>query len=128
MIGKARATGLYASLMVADMIAGLRAQQEASLDLVLAADAAVYLSDITPLASESARVLARNGVLAFTVETHAGDGVVLGPGLRYAHAPGHVRQALGSAGFVLRRLDNLSARNEDGTPVPGLVVVVATNV
>ena len=127
MIAKARATGLYKSLMVADMIAGLHAQPDASLDLVLAADAAVYLSDIAALASESVRALMPNGLLVFTVETHASDGVVLGRGLRYAHAPGHVRQALDSAGLVLLRLDDLSARNEEGKPVPGLVVVAIKN-
>lgn len=123
MIAKARATGLYASLIIADMIAGLRSQADASLDLVLAADAAVYLPDIAPLACEAARVLTMTGVLAFTVETHAGDGVGLGRGLRYAHAPAHVREALTSAGLTLLRLDDLSARNEEGVAVPGLVVV-----
>ena len=32
------------------------------------------------------RVLASSGVLAFTLETHDGSGIVLGEGLRYAHA------------------------------------------
>ncbi len=125
MIAKARATGLYASLMVADMIDGLRAQSDASLDLVLAADAAVYLSDIAPLASEAARALTSHGVLAFTVETHDGADVVLGRGLRYAHSVAHLRDALTAAGLVLQSLDELSARNEDGMPAPGLVVVAS---
>ena len=123
MVSKARATGLYASVTVADMIAGLRAQQDASLDLVLAADAAVYLPDIAPLAHEAARVMPSNGLLAFTAETHGGDGVMLGKGLRYAHSADHVREAVAAAGLTLLRLDNLSARNEDGVAVPGMVVV-----
>lgn len=123
MVAKARTTGLYSSVIVADMIAGLLAQQGASFDLVLAADAAVYLPDIGPLADQAARVLRSNGLLAFTVETHAGDDVVLGRGLRYAHSNNHVRDALAKAGLTLLRLDDLSARNEDGVAVPGLVVV-----
>ena len=126
MVAKARMTGLYASMIVADMIAGLRAQSDASLDLVLAADAAVYLSDIRPLAIEAARVLTPNGVLALTVETHPGNGVILGRGLRYAHGAKHVCDALKSADLALQRLDDLSARNEDGVAVPGLVVVATT--
>lgn len=123
MVTKARTTGLYTSVIVADMIAGLRAQQGASFDLVLAADAAVYLADIAPLADQAARVLQSNGLLAFTVETHAGDDVVLGRGLRYAHSGDHVRDALAKTGLTMLRLDSLSARNEDGVAVPGLVVV-----
>src|ERR1700742_4555474 len=43
MIEKARATGLYAELEVNDMLQGLRARADACADLVLAADAMVYV-------------------------------------------------------------------------------------
>jgi predicted TPR repeat methyltransferase len=123
MIEKARATGLYTQLEVADMVQGLRDKPDASAELVLAADAAVYLSDLAPLLCEAARVLASGGLLAFTTETHDGEGVVLGEGLRYAHSPAYVRAAIAGAGLTLSRLDDLSARNEDNAPAPGLVVV-----
>jgi predicted TPR repeat methyltransferase len=123
MIEKARATGLYAVLEVAEMVAGLRGKPDASANLVLAADAMVYLSDIAPLLREAQRVLAAGGVLAFTLETHGGDGVMLGEGLRYAHGVPYVRASIGEAGLTLARLEELSARNEDNAPVPGLVVV-----
>ena len=123
MIEKARATGHYAELEVAEMVAGLRGKPEASANLVLAADAMVYLSDIAPLLCEAQRVLAAGGVLAFTLETHDGDGVMLGEGLRYAHGAAYVRASIGEAGLTLVRLEELSARNEDNAPVPGLVVV-----
>ena len=125
MIEQARATGLYAQLEVADMAQGLRARPDASADLVLAADAMVYLSDLTPLLREAKRVLVTGGLLAFTVETHNGEGVLLGEGLRYAHSAGYVRASIGDAGLTLSRCEDLSARNEDNTPVPGLVVVAA---
>jgi predicted TPR repeat methyltransferase len=123
MIERARATGLYAQLEVAEMVEGLRGRPDASADLVLAADAVVYLSDIAPLGREVMRVLAPGGVMAFTVETHDGDGVILGEGLRYAHGASYVRASIESAGLNLSQLENLSARNEDNVPVPGLVVV-----
>ena len=63
------------------------------------------------------------GLLAFTVETHGGEGVILGEGLRYAHGAGYVRRATEAAGLALSQLEDLSARNEDHAPVPGLVVV-----
>ena len=103
--------------------AGLRDRPDASAELILAADAMVYVSDLAPVLTEVKRVLALGGLLAFTVETHSGDGVILGEGLRYAHGTPYVRASIDSAGLTLSRLEDLSARNEDNTPVPGLVVV-----
>jgi predicted TPR repeat methyltransferase len=123
MIERARLTGLYAELEVADMAQGLRGKPDASADLILAADAMVYIADLAPVLREVKRVLLPGGLLAFTAETHGGDGVVLGAGLRYAHGAAHVRAAIDAAGLTLSRLDELSARNEDHMPVPGLVVV-----
>jgi predicted TPR repeat methyltransferase len=125
MIERARATSLYAELEVADMLQGLRARPHASADLILAADAMVYVADLPPVLAEASRVLASGGLLAFTVETHSGEGVVIGRGLRYAHAAAYVREAVDGAGLGLALLENLSARNEDHAPVPGLVAVAA---
>jgi predicted TPR repeat methyltransferase len=123
MIERARLTGLYAQLDVADMVQGLKSQPDASADLVLAADAMVYLSDLASVLREAKRVLVAGGLFAFTVETHDGDGVIIGEGLRYAHGAPYVRAAIGDAGLTLLRLEDSSARNEDNVPVPGLVAV-----
>jgi len=125
MIEKARSTGLYAELAVADMLEGLRGRPDASTELVLAADAMVYVADLASLLCEAKRVLVAGGLLAFTVETHDGDGVILGEGLRYAHSADYVRASIRDAGLALSQLEVLSARNEDNAPVPGLVVVAA---
>ncbi len=123
MIKEARATELYAELEVADMIEGLRGKADASANLIVAADAFVYLSDLAPVLSEAKRVLAPNGTLAFTLETHDGSGAILGAGLRYAHAADHVRAAIAKAGLKLLTLEAASPRNENNEPVRGLVVV-----
>jgi predicted TPR repeat methyltransferase len=125
MIERARLTGLYAQLEIAEMVQGLSRKPDASAELVLAADAMVYLADIAPLLREARRVLVIGGLLAFTVETHGGDGVMLGEGLRYAHSADYVRASIRNAGLALPSFEELSARNEDNTPVPGLVVVAA---
>jgi predicted TPR repeat methyltransferase len=125
MIEKARSTGLYAELEVADMLEGLRGRPETSAELILAADAMVYIADLAPVLGEAKRVMVSGGVLAFTMETHRGDGVILGEGLRYAHSAGYVRASIHDAGLTLSQFDELSARNEDNAPVPGLVVVAA---
>jgi predicted TPR repeat methyltransferase len=125
MIERARGTGLYAELEVADMLEGLRGKPDARANLILAADAMVYVGDLGPVLQETERVLQRDGLLAFTVETHPGEGVVLGEGLRYAHAAAYVRASIERASLRLSAIEELSARNEDNAPVPGLVVVAA---
>ena len=91
MIERARETGLYEELQVDDMLSGLRGKPDASADLILAADAMVYVADLAPVLAEARRVLADGGLLAFTTETHDGEGVVIGDGLRYAHSAAYVR-------------------------------------
>ena len=125
MIERARATGLYAEVDVAEIVEGLGRRPDSSADLILAADVMVYVHDMTPLLAEVARVLAPGGLFAFTVESHAGEGVVLGKGLRYAHGASRVRALVAAAGLRLDRLEQGSSRTEGGTPVPGLVAVVA---
>jgi predicted TPR repeat methyltransferase len=68
-------------------------------------------------------VLAPGGLLAFTVETHGGEGVVIGAGLRYAHAAEYVRRVVAAAGLALAQIEHASPRTEDNEPVRGLVVV-----
>jgi predicted TPR repeat methyltransferase len=127
MIELARATGLYAELEIAEVVAGLGGKAAASADLVLAADVMVYMHDLLPLLQEAARVLMPGGLVAFTAETHVGDGVVLGAGLRYAHSAATVRAAIEAAGLTLHQLEAASARTESGVPAPGLVVVATKN-
>jgi predicted TPR repeat methyltransferase len=123
MIARAGATGLYAELDVAEIVEGLGRRPDASADLMLAADVMVYVHDMTPLLREVARVLAPGGLFAFTVESHAGEDVILGEGLRYTYGAGCVRALIASAGLVLDRLEPASSRTESGVEVPGLVVV-----
>ncbi len=126
MIEQARATDLYAELEVDDMVQGLRDKSDASAELILAADAMVYVADLAPVLDEAARVLVPDGVLAFTVETHGsgnGSGVILGGGLRYAHGAAYVRAAVEAAGLKLAHCEEASARNEANVPVRSLVVV-----
>ncbi len=125
MIAEARATGLYAGLEVDDMTAGLQRQDDASADLILAADAMVYVGDLGPVLREAQRVLSPGGLLALTVETHDGDGVIMGKGLRYAHGAEYVRGVIAAAGLKLAHLAPASPRTEEQLPVRGLAVVAA---
>jgi predicted TPR repeat methyltransferase len=123
MVEVARRKGLYDELFVTDMTEWLAGQPDNSADLIIAADAFVYLADLAPICRAAARALTPDGLFAFTVETHGGAGVVLGEKLRYAHGGEHVRAVLVAAGLVPLILDSASTRTEDNAPVSGLMIV-----
>jgi len=100
---------------------------ERTYDLVIAADVFVYVSDLKPIIASVAGVLAPDGLFAFTVETHAGDGVKLLPTLRYAHGEATLRTAIADAGLTLLDLSAAAVRTEKGEPVAGLVVVASSS-
>jgi len=127
MIARAKAKGGYDRLVVGNLAALLSDEiaKAAQYDLVLAADVFVYVSDLAPVLADIARVLASRGVVAFTVETHSGAGVVLLPTLRFAHSESYLRDAMAVAGLELLALEQAAIRTEKGAPVAGLVVVAA---
>ncbi|MGA2128102.1 MAG: methyltransferase domain-containing protein, partial [Xanthobacteraceae bacterium] len=125
MIEIARRKSLYVDLAAADMTERLGQEPTSSADLVVAADAFVYLADLTPVCREAARVLIPGGLLAFSVETHPDGGVILGDKLRYAHAAGHVSAAMDAASLTIRIRDPASVRHDGGIAVPGLIVVAS---
>ena len=127
MIELARRKNIYERLEAADLLEFLAAEKRAAktYDLVLAADVFAYFLDLVPVALAVVAVLEPHGIFAFSVETHAGDGVELGAGLRFAHGEAHLRNALELAGLTLLGLDSASTRTEKGIPVPGLIAVAS---
>lgn len=125
MIQQARATELYSELEVADAVEGLKHRPDASADLILAADMMIYLHDLVPLMREVARVMMSGALFAFTAETHDGEGVVLGTGLRYAQNVDYLRALIANVGFTLERSEKASIRNESHAPVSSLVMVAS---
>ena len=100
-----------------------RAASGARYDLIVAADVFIYFHELRQVPPAVAAVLEPAGLLAFSVETHDGDGVILRESLCYAHGAAHVRGALDLGGFAVASLDFASARPEKGVPVPGLMAV-----
>lgn len=125
MIEKARRKRLYDELAVGDLVGWLREQPAASADLVLAADVLVYLADLRPVFAEVARVLAARGLFAFTAQWHAGEGVVLGQDLRYAHGEPYLHDLACAHGLAPVLLERASTREDRGAPVPGWVGVLS---
>ena len=130
MVERARAAGVYAALEAGPLDAALAASPAGTYDLVVAADVMVYLGDLAPVFAGASRALAPGGLLAFTAETPPAGvppalGFALGPGLRFAHAPGHLAAGLRAVGLTPRLLDPASTRTERGTAVPGLAAVAS---
>jgi predicted TPR repeat methyltransferase len=125
MIDEARSKGIYDRLVVGEFVQFLRCEAEmhAKYHLIVAADVFVYVSDLAPVAAAVAAVMAPAGRVAFTVETHAGNGVLLQQTLRYAHGENHVRDVLTDAGLRPLIIERVSTRTELGEPVPGLLAI-----
>ena len=129
MIERARAktrgdgSPLYDKLAVAGLTAFLTSRPDQSADLVIAADVFVYLGELGPSFAQSARVLKPDGLLAFTVQSHGGEGVVVGEDRRFAHAEGWLLQRLKETKFTPVLVEPVSTRQDRGAPVPGLLVV-----
>jgi predicted TPR repeat methyltransferase len=123
MLAEARAKGLYDRLLAADLVEFLAAEAGA-FDLIVAADVLVYIPDLAPVLAVAARVLAPDGLFAFTLEHSEGE-PALGAGLRYAHGTVHLREAAAAAGLSVRHLAPVSTRSEKGRPVASLVAVLS---
>ena len=125
MVERARAKSIYDRLATGDFVQFLQAEARDGrrYQLIVAADVFIYLAWLPTVVAAAARALAPSGLLAFTVETHAGDDVILGEKLRYQHGSAHVRAAIAGARLKLLSLSEAWARQEAGIAAPGLVVV-----
>lgn len=125
MIEGAQLSGKYSHLHVADVVDYLAANGDDSSDLVVAADVFVYIGDLEPVFSQSARVVQPQGLLAFTVQRGEGADWAVGADLRYVHSRAYIERLARAHGFVVVVLDDASTRKDAGRDVPGLVVVLA---
>jgi predicted TPR repeat methyltransferase len=125
MVRRAEAKRIYDELAIGDVAAWLAMRDDASADLVLAADVFVYIADLTSIFAEVGRVLHPTGLFAFTVQAHAGAGVALGEDARYAHGEAYLRELAARSGFAVALLEPVSTRQDRGADVPGLILVLA---
>lgn len=123
MLSLAARRGLYDSLVEGELISVLGETDAETADAVTAADVLIYVSDVAGLFAQVVRVLRPGGRFAFTIQSHPGDGVRLGPDARYAHGDALVRETLTGAGLTIVANEAASLRRENGVDVPGRVVV-----
>lgn len=125
MLREAEATGLYARLECASLLDVIGRTEPRSCDLVVAADVFCYVPDLSPVFSGVAHVLARGGHFAFTIQTHNGEGAVIGADARVHHASALVRTLASVHGFRILHDEAVSTRKDRGIPVPGALFLLA---
>lgn len=133
MLAKAGEKGLYELLAKADLSldpagSGLfdDGHAERRADLVSAADVLMYLGDLANAFSLAAHLARPGALFAFSVEDAGeGDGYLLAPSLRYAHAERHVRQRLAENGFDVLTLTRTTIRMDGGKPVFGILFLAS---
>ena len=123
MIAKARERGIYDRLVVGDAVAMLGRELPGSSDLIVAADALVYIGDLAPLFAAVARGLTSHGLFAFSVETCEGDGFKLEPTMRFAHSRSYVETTGREVGLQPLLIRSGSTRREAGADARGLICV-----
>lgn len=122
MLGRARVKGVYDHLAKADLQDFVYAGPKA--DLVVAADVFIYVGALEGMMKTIARMLAGDGLLAFSVETLAGTtDFALQPSRRYAHSEIYVRRVLAANGFLILSAETTIIRQDRRQPVEGLAVV-----
>ncbi|MBY0431903.1 MAG: methyltransferase domain-containing protein, partial [Rhodospirillales bacterium] len=104
-----------------DLLAFLTAEPTESHDLVTAAAVLIHLRDLEPVFGQAARVLAADGVLAFTLFPAEGAAVVADGNLYYRHPPALVRAAAAKAGLTVELCREAVHEHQHGKPVTALL-------
>jgi predicted TPR repeat methyltransferase len=120
----ASAKGLYDALHPREIVDYMRACDERSFDLVVAADTLIYFGDITEFLQGARRVLAPGGWLIASFQTLAADnGFTIEPSGRFSHGRAYVLERHGAEGFTPVAIDPLDIRQELGLSVSGILLV-----
>ena len=127
MVERAKTTGVYDALEVAEITEWLARPNDNTFDLVVACDTFIYFGDLRQVLAPAAKRVRPGGALAFTVELGEGDSFRLTDSGRYAHTAAHIRAAAADAGLTVASLGEALIRWEYGHEVIGLVTVLRRN-
>jgi predicted TPR repeat methyltransferase len=131
MLEKAKAKGLYDRLDQADLVPFLSTHM-AGYDVLLAAATLIHFGDLKPALQAAAPALRRNGMFIFTLFWHEdGPDFAVAASDRlaqsgcYSHSAGYIERLAPESGFSVQALEKVvHEHDQDGNPVPGLLVVL----
>jgi predicted TPR repeat methyltransferase len=124
MVAKARARGVYDDVQAAEIGAFMSGVAAQSVDLVAASDVFVYVGDLSTVFHEAARVLARDGRFAFSVENLDAGEFSLRTTSRYAHSRSYVDRLAAEHGLRVVSALQTPIRKEKGVPIEGCLYVL----
>jgi predicted TPR repeat methyltransferase len=129
MLEKAADLNLYQRLEHNDLLGMMRAEPDASYDLIAATDVFVYVGALDELVVEAKRLLRPNGVFAFSTESldavsvpkksNNTQGFELNDTGRYTHAISYLNKQANDAGFNILETKEEVIRENEGKPVLG---------
>lgn len=125
MIRKAKARGVYDTLVTGDILVPLQTAG-AVFDLVLAADVFIYVGDLQNVFKACKTGLKPAGILAFSIEEleQGGGDYVVRSSMRYAHSVSYIRDLADAYGFCVLVMDRAMIRKEAETAIQGYVAVL----
>lgn len=127
MLDVARSKGVYDELQLAEMQRYLNECNPASFDLVIAADAFVYVGNLRDVFKEVRRALKPAGGFVFTIEVapSASEEYFLQNTGRYRHSEDYVARLAREFGFDIKLSEKILLRLERDMPVPGAIIWMA---
>ncbi len=121
MIKVARAKNIYHDLLVTDAITCLNQYQS---DLVLAIDVLVYIGNLLSLFLAIKSSLKLNGLVALSLQHHAGEGFILGYDMRFAHSISYIENTAKLCSLRVSYTKMATMRQDRGADVAGLIVIL----
>jgi len=123
MIEKSRARGIYDELILGELTEALFARG-GDTDLILAGDVFIYVGELSQVFKAASTALRPGGLMAFSLEKHEGEGVVLRETRRFAHSIGYIQKLCAENGMEVVEARDAVIRMEDQRPIEGMIVVV----
>ena len=116
--------------VLCDSLRSSQGLEAKSVHVIVSADTYIYVGDLKATFEESARVLVRGGVLAFSIET-LGEGIDdkgyrLLPSGRYAQAPSYVKGLAQACGFAVLKEEEIVIRKEQSIDIHGTIFLLCT--
>lgn len=124
MIAEARSKNIYDDLIIDDIVSGLSSLDQ-PVDLFLATDVFIYVGDLEAVFAAIKGRAAAGALLAFSTESHDGEGYHLRPTGRYAHSADYIRAVADRVGFKVKRLTPTNLRKEADDWIKGDLYVLS---
>lgn len=123
---KTQQRGIYRHVRTGDTVELLTTDADLAgpYDLVTAGDVFVYVGPLEATFAAVAKVIAPQGLFAFSVETGSEDGVTLRSSGRFAHSSSYIRGLAETHGFAALIERNAAIRQERNQPIPGTLYLL----